>query len=81
MLLEGHVRKQPSTGVFVKGCSENMQEMYRRTRMAKPLCSFIEILFQHGYFHVNLKHIFRIPFPKITFGGLLLYGRISSWAY
>ena len=62
MLLEGHVQKQPSTGVFVKGCSENMQEMYRRTSMAKPLCSFIEILFLHGCFHVNFFEYFQNTF-------------------
>ena len=34
--------------------------------------SFIEITLQHGYFQVNLLHIFRTPFLKNTPGRLLL---------
>ena len=34
--------------------------------------NFIEITLQHGYFPVNLLHIFRTFFPKNTPGGLLL---------
>ena len=38
----------------------------------KLLCSFIEIALRHGCSPVNLLHIFRIPFPTNTSGGLLL---------
>ena len=38
----------------------------------KLLCSFIEIKFRQGCSSVNLLHIFRTPFPKITSGGILL---------
>ena len=34
--------------------------------------NFIEITLRHGYSPVNLMHIFKTPFPKITSGGLLL---------
>ena len=50
-----------------------MQQIYRRTHM--PKCNFnnfIETTLWHGYSPVNLLHIFRKPFPKNTFGGLLL---------
>ena len=33
---------------------------------------FIAIALQHGCSLVNLPHIFRTPFPKSTFGWLLL---------
>ena len=36
------------------------------------LCKFIEIAVWHGRSLVNLLHIFRVPFPKETSGGLLL---------
>ena len=35
--------------------------------------NFIEIALGHGFFPVNLLHIFRISFPKNTSGGLLLF--------
>ena len=34
--------------------------------------NFIEITLQHGFFPVNLLHIFRTPFPKDTSGRLFL---------
>ena len=34
--------------------------------------NFIEIALRHGCSPVNLLHIFRTPFPKNTFGWLLL---------
>ena len=36
------------------------------------LCKFIEIALRHGCSPVNLLHIFRTPFPRNAFGGLLL---------
>ena len=34
-------------------------------------CNFIEIVFRHGCSPVNSLHIFRTPFPRNTYGGLL----------
>ena len=53
------MQKQPPRGVPRKRCSENMQQIYRRTLWHR--CS-----------SVNLLHIFRTPFSKNTYGWLLL---------
>ena len=71
------LQKQPSRGVLKKRCSENMQQIYRRTPMPKCdfnklLCNFIETALWHGCSPVNLLHIFTAPFPKSTSGWLLL---------
>ena len=39
----------------------------------KWLCNFIEIALRHGCSPVNLRYIFRTPFPKNTSGRLLLW--------
>ena len=36
-----NIQKQPSRGVLRKSCSENMQEIYRRTPM--PKCDFNKV--------------------------------------
>ena len=56
--------KQRSKGVFIKRCSENMQQIYRRTSM--PKCE------DYGDSFAILLHIFRAPFPKSNSVGLLL---------
>ena len=65
-----YLHKQPFRGVLKKSCSENMQQIYRRT--PTPKCdlqsNFIEITLRHGCSPVNLLHIFRTPFLK---GGCL----------
>ena len=50
-------QKQPSWGVLRKRCSENMQQIYRRTPMSTYnfnkvawLCNFIKIALRHGCF-------------------------------
>ena len=63
-------------GVLSTSCSENMQQIYKRTPMPKcdfnkVACNFIEITLQHGSSPVKLLHIFRIAFPKNTSGRLL----------
>ena len=58
----GALHKHPLWGVVRKRCSENMQQIYRRTPTLK--CNF-------GCSPVNLLHIFRTPFPR-TSEGLLL---------
>ena len=40
--------------------------------------NFIEITFWHGFSPVNLLYILRTPFPKSTYGRLLLKGNISD---
>ena len=41
----------------------------------KLLCNFIEITLRYGFSPVNLMHIFRTPFSKNIFDGLLLQWR------
>ena len=73
------VPRQPPTGVLRKRCSENMQQIYRRTlipksdfnKFAKQLY-WIEITFRHGYSPVRFLHVFRTPFLKNTSGQVLL---------
>ena len=74
-------QKQPSRGVLRKRCSENMQQIYRRTPMPKcdfneialqvVLRCFIEITLWHGCSPVNLLHIFRTCLYKNTSGRLV----------
>ena len=64
-------QKQLSRGVPRKRCSENMQQIYRRTPM--PKCDFNkEVTLRHGCSPANLLHIFRTLFPRNTSGWLLL---------
>ena len=65
-------QKQSHRDVLKKRCSENMQQIYRRTSMPKLQSNFIEIALRHGCSPVNLLHIFRTPFPRNTSGWLLL---------
>ena len=77
------VRKQPFRVVLKKRCSENIQQIYRRTPMQKYdfnkvtlqvalLCfcnfCFIEIALLRGCSPVNLLHVFKAPFLKNTSG-------------
>ena len=67
------IQKQPPRGVLSKRCSENMQQIYRRTPI--PKCDFnkvAEIALRHGCSPVNLLHTSRTPFSKNTSGRLLL---------
>ena len=70
------------TAVQRKRCSENMQQIYRRTPMpkfdfSKVAKQLIEIILWHGCSTVNLLYIFRTPFPKNTSWWLLLI--IAAW--
>ena len=54
-----------------------MHQIYSKTSMPKfdfnkVALQLIEITLQHECSPVNLLHIFRTPFLKNTFGGLLL---------
>ena len=44
--------KQPSRGVLRKRCSENMQQIYRRTPM--PTCDFNKVTKHHGMAAANI---------------------------
>ena len=70
--LQERFQKQPPRGVLKKWCSENMQQIYRRTPM--PKCDFnkVEITLRHGCSPVNLLHIFRTPCPRNTSKWLLV---------
>ena len=80
--------KQQSRGVLSKRCSENMQQIYRRTPMpkcdsnkvAKQLywSNFLEITLWHECSPVNLLHVFRTPFTKNTSEWLLLFSPTHS---
>ena len=48
---ETQVQKQPSSGVIIKRCSENMQQIYRRTPM--PECDFNKAALQLYWNHTS----------------------------
>ena len=57
----------------LKICSKFTGEHpYRSVISIKLLCNFTKIKLRHGCSPVNLWHIFRTPFPKNTYVGLLL---------
>ena len=61
----------------LKICSKFTAEHPCRSVISIKLQSnFIEITLRHGYSPVNLLHIFRIPFTKNTFGGLILQNEL-----
>ena len=70
-------QKQPSIDIPIKRCSENMQQIYRRTPMRK--CDFNKVA-KHFYwnhtsawvFSCMFAAYFQTLFPKNTSGGLLL---------
>ena len=55
---EGIQQKQPSRDVFRKRCSENMQQIYRRTPMSK--CEFNKV-------HFGIGVLLRIKFADAYF--------------
>ena len=65
------LKRQPSRGILIKRCSKNILQIYRRTLI--PKCDFNKVAKQLYWNHtlawcsaVNLRHIFRTPFPKNT---------------
>ena len=71
------MQKQASRSVLMKRSSENLQQICRehscRSVISIKLQSnVIDITLRHGCSPVNLLHIFRTPFYKSTYGGLLL---------
>ena len=67
-----NLMKQPTRVVLSKRCSENMQQIYRRTPMPKCDFNLFEIALRRGCSPVNLLHIIRTSFTKNTSGRLLL---------
>ena len=66
-------RKHPFRGVLIKRCSDNMQQIYKRTPIPKCDSNFIEITLRDVCSPVNLLYVvFRTPFSKNSSGGLLL---------
>ena len=70
-------RKQSSRGVLKKRCSENVQQIYRRTPM--PKCDFNKVPKQFYWNHTSVwvfsckfAAYFRTPFHKNNSGWLLL---------
>ena len=59
----------------MKRCFENMQKFYRRTPKPNVISiklQNIEITLRHGFYPVNLLHIFRAPFYNRNSAELLL---------
>ena len=61
LVFHKHEQKQRTKGVLRKSCSENMQQIYRRTPM--PKCDFNKVWNQlrHRWSPINLLHILRTP--------------------
>ena len=77
LIIVSIIQKQPSIGVLKKSYFENMQQVYSGTPM--PKCNFNMVAKQLYWNHTsacvspaNLLHIFGTPFPKNTYGRLLL---------
>ena len=66
-------QKQPSRGVLGKRCSENMQQIYRRTPM--PKYDFNKLAKQTSAWVLSCKFAayFQRPFPRSTSRWLLLW--------
>ena len=74
--LDAYLRKQPSIGVLIKRCFENMPQIYRRTPM--PNRDFNKIAFQLYRSHTAWLFSFKFAayfqnfFSKNASGGVLL---------
>ena len=60
-------QKQFSRRALIKSCSDNIQQMYRRTPLLR--WDFNKITLRHGCSPLNLLHIFRTAFVKDSSGG------------
>ena len=65
--LDCTVQKQPSRGALRRRCSENMQQIYKRTSMSK--CNFNKIALRYGWSPVNLLHISEHLFLRTRLDG------------
>ena len=78
LLISLLINNKLSRSVHGKRCSDKMQQIYKRTPITK--CTFNKVARQLYWnltspwvFSINLLHIFRIFFPKNTYGGPLLH--------
>ena len=76
-------QKESSIGILIKKCSENMEQIYRRTRCRsvisiKLLYNFIEIPLRHGSSQVDFLHVVKTPSYKSIYRGLLLTRRVLA---
>ena len=62
-LQANEIQKQPSRGVLRKRCSENMEQIYRRTPL--PKC----YTHRHERSLVNFLNVFRTPFLRTSLDG------------
>ena len=56
-----YIQKQPSRGVLIKRCSENMQQIYRRTSIFKYEYDFNKVVLQK-YWNCTLAWVFFCKF-------------------
>ena len=70
-------QKQPSTGILIKRCSDNMQLIYRRPPM--PKCDFSKVTFQIYWNHTSAWVFSRkfLAYFQNTFS--LPLGAASEW--
>ena len=70
-----YYQKQPPRGVLMKRCSENMRQIYRRTRMLK--CDFNKVALLKSHFGMGVLlqicYIFSEYLYNNASGGLLLF--------
>ena len=59
MITQYYTHKQPSRGIFIKRCSENMLQIYRRRSM--PKCDFNKVALQL-YWNRNSAWVFSCKF-------------------
>ena len=76
--LLSYFQKQPSRGVLRKSaleirCKFTGEHPWGSIISIELLCNFTKIALRHECSPVNLLHIFRTPFYKSTYGGMLLY--------
>ena len=67
-------QKQPSRGSLWKMCSENMQQMYRRTPTWK--CDFNEVVLQHIYRRTSMR---KCDFNKVAVQRY--WNHTSAWVF
>ena len=63
-LAKTRYQKQPSRGVLRKRCSENMQQIYRRTSM--PKCDFNKVALNYAANLLSVKLLYN--FIEIVYG-------------
>ena len=73
----GKIQNQPSRGVLRKRCSENIQQIYRRTTMPKCAVQRYWNRTSTWLFSCKFAAYFRTLFPRNTSGWLLLLKNVQ----